>query len=162
MESLARRWSLHRSPIYASASCHRHHACTLLVVASGTRSIAWIAEKDSSPAAFRICCCAANRKYQASFDPIHPQYCKLFHTVTHNRLPRLEIISESQQERPPSRCSPINALNDARSDQHTIARAAASVPCTVRPVQTNTWMRVQFDSLHDFNDPERSHQSCCV
>jgi hypothetical protein len=110
----------------------------------------------------RICCCAADRKYQASFNPIHPQYCKLFHTVTHNTLPRLEIISESQQERPPSRCSPINALNDARSDQHTIARAAASVPCIVRPVQTNTRMRVQFDSLHDFNDPERSHQSCCV
>jgi hypothetical protein len=125
-------------------------------------TVAWTTEKDSSPAAFRICCCAADRKYQASFNPIHPQYCKLFHTVTHNRLPRLEIISESQQERPPSRCSPINALNDARSDQHTIARAAASVPCIVRPVQTNTRMRVQFDSLHDFNDPERSHQSCCV
>ena len=91
--------------------------------------------------------------------PHSPPILQPFNAVTHNRLLRLEIISESQQEHPPSRCSPINALNEARSDHHTIARAAASVPCIV---QTNTRMRVQFDNPHDFDDLESSHQSLCV
>ena len=91
--------------------------------------------------------------------PHSPPILQPFNAVTHNRLLRLEIISESQQEHPSSRCSPINALNEARSDHHTIARAAASVPCIV---QTNTRMRVQFDNPHDFDDLESSHQSLCV